>query len=508
MLANIASAILDGIKGRVINIEVDVSKGMPCFIVVGLPDMMIRESKERIKSAILNMGFEFSYRKITINLWPASTKKAGTHLDLPIAVSYLLASNQIVAKDIEDYGLLGELNLSGELVKINGVISLVESLKRSGVKHIVVPAENAIEAGLIEGVNIYGVKKLSEVVLLLESRQFFDTIPETPLSSRFQSFDVDFSDVKGQLIPKRALEIAAAGFHNLVMIGAPGCGKTMLASRLITIMPEISKEEALETTSIFSVAGELRDQEIIIDGRPFRSLTSNVTKSALLGGGRYPKPGEVSLANNGILFLDELPEFSKELLDALRVPLSNDCVHIRRNEGVYEYPTKFLLVCAMNPCKCGNFGSNHGACTCSDHDVKRYLNRLSGPFLDRLDMFVEMNVVAYDELTARDRGEMSSDIRKRVEGCKAIQTARFSEENARFNGQMNEKMVKRYCVVSAAGKKVLEQAYKNLKLTARGYSKILKVSRTIADMNNSEIIEVEHLLEALQYRNVRESYWV
>lgn len=508
MLANITSSILDGIKGCVINIEVDVSKGMPCFTVVGLPDMMIRESKERIKSAILNTGFEFSYRKITINLWPASTKKAGTHLDLPIAVSYLLASNQIVAKDIKAFGLIGELNLSGELVKVNGVISLVESMKRSGVDHIVVPKENAIEAGLIDGVNIYSMEKLSEVVLLLESREFFNTVPQTLLNRRFKSFDTDFSDVKGQLIPKRALEIAAAGFHNLIMIGAPGCGKTMLASRLITIMPEISKEEALETTSVFSVAGELRDKEIIIDGRPFRSLTSNVTKAALLGGGRYPKPGEVSLANNGILFLDELPEFSKELLDALRVPLSNDFVHIRRHEGIYVYPTKFLLVCAMNPCKCGNFGSNHSECICSEHDVKRYLNRLSGPFLDRLDMFVEMNVVAYDELTEIKGGEASSHIRDRVEGCKAIQSSRFRNEAVCFNGQMNEKMVKKYCVVSAAGKKVLEQAYKNLKLTARGYAKILKVSRTIADMSNSEIIEVEHLLEALQYRNVRESYWV
>ncbi len=503
MFSKILSFSLLGLEGVCVEIETDIGKGLVSYDLVGLPDAAVKESKERVRAAIKNSALIFPINKITVNLAPADIKKEGSQYDLPIAVSLLKASDQLLAPT-EGIIFLGELALDGTLRPVTGILPILISARDKGFKRFVVPAANAAEASFIEGTEVYALSCLKDVVSFLSGeRQFVPVVHRSfAAAKRNLSYNYDMSLVRGQKVAKRALEIAVAGGHNILFIGPPGSGKTLLARCIPTIMPDLTFEEALEVTKIHSVAGEL-SEEGIVTLRPFRTPHHTATIVSLCGGGNVRiRPGEISMAHKGVLFLDELPEYSRHTLEGLRQPLEDKKITITRAGGAVTFPAEFMLCASMNPCPCGNYGSAYSECTCTPAQIIKYRNRISGPLMDRIDLQVEVDGVKYDELAAEGREETSADVKKRVEAARAIQRERFLEEDGGLiNANMGEKQIKKYCRLSAECEDVLRAAYESLKLSARARSRIIKVARTIADLSFSEKILPEHVLEAASYRS-------
>lgn len=512
MLAKVKSAGIFGVEGYTIDVEVDISNGLPVFDIVGLPDLSVRESKERVRAAIKNSGFEFPIKRITVNMAPANTKKEGPAFDLAIAIGILMATEQIpIIKDFNPI-FLGELSLDGSLRSVNGVLPMLLSVKNS-YKDVILPTPNAEEANNVSEMNIYSFNTLNELVNCLRGKTNLISYKGSKSeSNNFEiSFTEDFSDVKGQDSVKRALEIAAAGGHNLLMIGPPGSGKTMLAKRLPSILPDLTYDEALEITKIYSAAGILKEKEGIIRYRPFMSPHHTISSSALVGGGRIPVPGQISLAHHGVLFLDELPEFKKDVLEVLRQPLEDGEITISRAHGSATFPCKFMLVGSMNPCSCGHFGSfgeNAQECTCTPMQIRRYLGKISGPLLDRFDIHVEVPNLSFQKISGNEKGETSSSIRARVNKARSKQVERYSGEGIYYNAQLSSKHIRKFCKMDQQGRCLMKTAFSSMKLSARAYDRILKVSRTIADLEGSETIEAEHIAEAIQYRSLDRQYWI
>ena len=501
MFANVYGETTCGIDGVKINVEVDVANGLPAFDIVGLPTMSVRESRERVKSALRNSDYPFPMTHITVNLAPADLKKEGSGLDLPIAIGILVSAKFIEQQMTEGKIFVGELSLDGALRKVNGVLSMIMEAKRSGFKEIYIPQENAAEGKLVTGIDVYTPQNLKELVKHLQGSVKLTPLPkENILQNLERAYDVDFADVKGQPVARRALEIAAAGGHSILLMGAPGCGKTMLARRLVTILPPVTEAEALEITKIYSIANLLPDGERVMVERPFRSPHHSVSASALLGGGSYPRPGEVTLSHNGVLFLDELPEFERYTLEMLRQPLEDGEVNISRVRASVSYPSRFVLVAAQNPCPCGYLGDKVHRCSCKQKDIDNYRRKISGPLLDRIDMQINLVRVEYSELKDKAAGESSREIRKRVVAARNRQLERFAENGIYCNGQMTRREVVQYCVMDGAAQNILGKYFTTLHLSARSHDRILKVARTIADLEGSEKITASHIAEAIQLR--------
>ncbi|MDQ2085904.1 YifB family Mg chelatase-like AAA ATPase [Herbivorax sp. ANBcel31] len=509
MLSKIKSLGLMGIDGYVVLVETDISNGLPSFDMVGLGDTAVKESKERVRAAVKNAGFKFHVNRITVNLAPADKKKEGSAFDLPIALGILAATRQINDNNIDKSAFLGELSLDGEIKPVKGILPMAITAKENGLKNIFLPVENADEAAVVSGINIYPAKSIKDVVNHLNKIKNIDkyVVEREDIFKNNMSYDVDFSDVKGQETVKRALEVAASGGHNCIMIGSPGCGKTMIARRLPTILPSMIFEEALEVTKIHSIAGVLPKNTSLITQRPFRSPHHTISNVSLTGGGRYPKPGEISLAHYGVLFLDELPEFNRSALEVLRQPLEDGAVTISRVNASLTYPARTTLICAANPCKCGNYLDDSRECTCTPRQIQQYLGKLSGPLLDRIDLHIEVASIQYKDLDREEECEKSDDIRKRVNITRKIQQERYKGLNIYSNAELSPSMIKKYCILDDECKSILENAFERLGLSARAHGRILKVARTIADMEESKNIKANHLLEAIQYRSLDRKIW-
>ncbi len=503
MLTKIFSYGLSGIEAYPVTIEVDVSKGIPSTSIVGLPDNAVKESRERVRSAIKNSDFDFKSKRITVNLSPADTKKAGAAFDLAIALGYLISTEQFTSTSIKDFICLGELSLDGSLHPVPGVLAICLSVPANTYKGILVPEDNAYEAAVSKRLNVFPVKNLKQAVGFLSGTTEIIPFQVNVLDlfqNRSSKQDGDFADVKGQTLVKRGLEVAAAGSHNCLLIGPPGSGKTMLSKRAETILPDMSLEESLETTKIHSISGLLPSEAGLVTSRPFRSPHHTSSDIALIGGGSNPKPGEVTLAHNGILFLDELPEFNRNVLESLRQPLEDHCVTVSRASRTVRFPSKFMLIASMNPCPCGFATDPHKECQCSPYQIQRYMSKISGPLLDRIDIHLDVPALGARDMLSPANAEPSHQIKKRCTDARNIQQERFKGTSIFANAFMRHAHIRKFCVPNEHGKKLLHRAIEELKLSARAHDKILKVSRTIADLAQSEHIREEHIAEAIQYR--------
>ena len=490
-----------GLDGYEVDVEIDISPGIPSFNIVGLPDSAIKESKERVRSAIKNLGFSFPQKRITVNLSPSSMRKQGTLYDLPIAVGILSLSGYVSPESLSSYTLLGELSLDGKLNPVRGILPIVATLKEIDHKNFILPQGNALEGAVIEGVNVFGLSSLKDVLDLMNGELEVEpvSVDKESLFSE-DEFDLDLADVLGQSMVKTALEISAAGAHNMSMIGAPGSGKSMIAKRVVTILPPLEFEEAIEVSRIYSVAGLLEDS--LITKRPFRSPHHTSSDVALIGGGSIPTPGEISLAHRGVLFLDELPEFSRKTLEVLRQPMEDGYINISRSQGRVKFPASFTLITAQNPCPCGNYGNPFKECTCTPKQIKAYNSKVSQPIKDRIDLQVWVDPVGKEDLLSEKKGESSKDIRERVLRAYLIQKERFKKSSTDFNGRMTNAEVEKFCLGYMKGdsKRFLKTAMDKFNLSGRGYFRLLKVARTIADLEESEHISTSHLAQALQFR--------
>ena len=505
MISFLHSASVQGIDACLIDVEIDISSGLPVFSIVGLPDTSVKESRDRVVSAIKNSGFDFPTKKITVNLAPADIKKEGGAFDLPISLGILASSGIIEKKSLQNFCAIGELSLDGKLRPVKGILPIVLSLHKFGITQVIVPEKNKNEACVAKDIEIYPFTDLKDVIKFLKKETVVEPYKQDNISIQTGSTktSIDFSDIKGQFFAKRAAEVACAGGHNMIMVGPPGSGKTMIAKRIPTILPSMSFEESVETTKIWSVSGLVPAGESLITDRPFRSPHHTTSAVALIGGGSYPKPGEVSLAHNGVLFLDELTEFRRDVLEVLRQPLEDKVVTVSRAKNTLSFPASFMLIASMNPCPCGNYGSDK-ECTCNPYQVKRYRSKISGPLMDRIDIQVEVPALKIDEITSNQTvtNETSQQIKERVIKARNIQYERFKGKNIYCNAQMGPKEIKKYCVLEEKAGLMLHNAIEKLGFSARAYDRILKVARTIAGLAGSEIIQSNHIAEAIKYRNL------
>jgi magnesium chelatase family protein len=510
MLAKLSAFALMGIDAVPVEVEVDVAPGLPKTVLVGLPELAVRESVHRIERALVNLGYHRPTGRTIINLAPADLRKDAGAFDLPIALGMLVATGQVRAEQMSATAAVGELALDGTVRPIKGALSIALAARDQGLRRLLVPSENGREAAVVQGLEVFAIPSLAAAVGLVTGEVDFEPVVYEPeeAAAQFNRYDVDFAEVRGQEFAKRAMVIAAAGAHNLLMIGAPGSGKSMLSKRLATILPPLTPEESLDTTRIYSATGQLPPGQALLTTRPFRSPHHTISDAGMVGGGAVPQPGEISLAHHGVLFLDELPEFSRKSLEVLRQPLEEGSVTIARASGSTTFPANFILVAAMNPCQCGFLGDAKRACKCSPPMVEKYMARLSGPLLDRIDLHVEVPAVPFTELTAKAEGTSSAQMREQVLAARARQRARFGKDGRLLNGRMTGRLIRRHCVLGAEAEQVLRSAMENLGLSARAHDRILRVARTIADLAQSERVEAAHVAEAIGYRTLDRKLWM